>query len=735
MRLVAMVAALCWTAAAGAQPFAPGFESQVTCAPADQFDPAISGDVVVYTDFSGVDADVWFTDLATGVAAPVSTSPGDQQLTGVSGTRIVYTDWNTMDVFVYDVATGGRQNLTNGAGSNSLDPAIGGDLVAWTDDRDGNAEIYARDLRSGEERRLTADLLVDQSAAVHGSLVVWERCDGYACDVWVYDWATGITRQLTDTPWAAERFPDVHGRTVVFQREQGTPVDKNIVAIDLDRDGETVLDLAGDQENAHVSGALVAFNDSASGVPHIGLWDLSTGVHYQVTAGAGGQYLNDIAGRRIVWSDNRAGTLDIWMFEVGLFEPPVADAGSDRSVYVGDGVALTGSAVDPAGLPIVSWQWSVASAPEGATWQLTGADSPAATFTPGAPGEYALALQVSNGQRTSAPDVVTVHASAWLPPVAVATADRTGGSAPLTVCFDASASHSPQPGEPLTYAWDFGDGATSPAAAVCHVFAASPEPYLVTVMVTDGHALTDAETFSVTATEPNRPPAASPSATPAMGAAPLAVSFRSNASDPDGDALSYAWSFGDPASGDDTSTLPDPTHVYRSPGTFTAWLTVSDGSVSVSRSVTVVVNPDGDLSVLLASVKWFKKGVTGKAFLWADFSAPLPGPDDLVMVSLDGNALFARPFSAFRYERDTGAWVLRPSNGSLVRLHFGAGRLLVFTPEKVVLNRLDSGDGVDVELVIGSSVAVERIDMKRVGPSFLVYRSGRCDREPDPARD
>jgi beta propeller repeat protein len=295
-----------------------GTEQQVTNAPADQFDPAMSGNLVVYTDFSGVDADVWYTDLVTGTAHPVSTAPGDQQLTGVSNNRIVFTDWNTMDVIVFDVTTGHTQNLTLGAGSNSLDPAIGHNLVAWTDDRDGNAEIYARDLSTGEERRITQSTLVDQSPTVGDGIIAWERCDGYACDIFVYEWATGNTRQLTATPYASERFPDVHGRTVVFQREQGTPIDKDIVAIDLDAVGEKVLSLAGDQENPHISGDFVAFNDSASGTPHIGLWQLSTGAYFQATQGASGQYLNDIDGNRIVYSDNRAGTLDIWMYTFSI---------------------------------------------------------------------------------------------------------------------------------------------------------------------------------------------------------------------------------------------------------------------------------------------------------------------------------------------------------------------------------------------------------------------------------
>jgi beta propeller repeat protein len=318
----ALAAAAAMTARA--TPTLVGTERRVTTALADQFDPAISGDIVIYTDFSGVDADVWYTDLATGVARPVSMAAGDQQLTAVSGHRIAFSDWNTMDVIVFDITTATSHNLTNDAGSNALDPALGGDLIAWTDDRDHNPEIYARDLATGEERRISNHPYIDEAPAVGDGLIAWERCDGYACDILVYDWLTGQTRQLTATPQASERFPDVFGRVVVFQREQGTPIDKDIVAINLDQPGERVLSLAGDQENAHISGDVVAFNDAQSGTPHIGLWRLATDDHFTIDLPASGQYLVDIDANHVVYSDNRAGTLDIWMYTFN-FEPSPAD--------------------------------------------------------------------------------------------------------------------------------------------------------------------------------------------------------------------------------------------------------------------------------------------------------------------------------------------------------------------------------------------------------------------------
>ena len=63
----------------------------------------------------------------------------------------------------------------------------------------------------------------------------------------------------------------------------------------------------------------------------------------------------------------------------------------------------------------------------------------------------------------------------------------------------------------------------------------------------------------------------------------LSCSFdAAGSSDPDGDALSYAWDFGDGNSGSGVS----PGHTYTA-GTYTVTLTVSDGSLSDTTSRTV----------------------------------------------------------------------------------------------------------------------------------------------------
>src|SRR5215213_9469954 len=69
------------------------------------------------------------------------------------------------------------------------------------------------------------------------------------------------------------------------------------------------------------------------------------------------------------------------------------------------------------------------------------------------------------------------------------------------------------------------------------------------------------------------------------GVLPLSVSFTSAASDPDGFIASYLWDFGN----GQTSTAPSPSVVYRSEGSFTARLTVTDNS-GATATASVVIN-------------------------------------------------------------------------------------------------------------------------------------------------
>jgi len=96
------------------------------------------------------------------------------------------------------------------------------------------------------------------------------------------------------------------------------------------------------------------------------------------------------------------------------------------------------------------------------------------------------------------------------------------------------------------------------------------------------------------------PPVASISSSPNAGLAPLTVQFSSaGSSDPYGLPLTYSWDFGD---GSPLSTSANPSHVYTTNGTYTATLTVSNGTQNASASIQVVVGSTPPTASITAPV-------------------------------------------------------------------------------------------------------------------------------------
>jgi hypothetical protein len=90
---------------------------------------------------------------------------------------------------------------------------------------------------------------------------------------------------------------------------------------------------------------------------------------------------------------------------------PVANAGPDQTVGVGDRVVLNGSAsYDPDADPL-SFQWRFTAAPAGSNAYLDADTTALPQFTADLAGVYVVQLEVSDGLATSTPDQVTITAS------------------------------------------------------------------------------------------------------------------------------------------------------------------------------------------------------------------------------------------------------------------------------------------------------------------------------------
>ncbi|MEZ4988193.1 MAG: PKD domain-containing protein [Saprospiraceae bacterium] len=125
-------------------------------------------------------------------------------------------------------------------------------------------------------------------------------------------------------------------------------------------------------------------------------------------------------------------------------------------------------------------------------------------------------------------DCVAPGTPSDLPPVANLSATPTSGTAPLQVDFDASASVANATGG-LTFAWQFGDGATAGnSPTVSHTYAA-PGTYNAIVTVSNSAGLSDQQAV-VIVVNATLSPVAELFATPTSGTAPLQVDFDASAS-------------------------------------------------------------------------------------------------------------------------------------------------------------------------------------------------------------
>ena len=167
------------------------------------------------------------------------------------------------------------------------------------------------------------------------------------------------------------------------------------------------------------------------------------------------------------------------------------------------------------------------------------------------------------------------------------------GQVGVTIAFNGSLSSDPD-GEPLTYAWNFGDGSTGTGVNPTHSYAASGT-FTVSLIVNDGqvNSAPVMTTATITgATPQNQAPTANPGG-PYSEQVGQAITFNgSGSSDPDGDPLTYSWSFGDGSTGTGVS----PTHSYVAAGPYTVSLIVNDGQVNSAPATTTATITEAPVS-------------------------------------------------------------------------------------------------------------------------------------------
>ncbi len=255
--------------------------------------------------------------------------------------------------------------------------------------------------------------------------------------------------------------------------------------------------------------------------------------------------------------------------------PPVANAGADKSTYDNVTVTFDGSGSYDQDGDQLTYAWAFG---DGGT-----ASGKTATHSYTVTGTYTATLTVNDGEDSDT-DTCRVEVLPFGVPIADAGPDRTV-YVNVAVTFDGSGSSDPEQ-DPLTYLWNFGDGATGSGCTKTHTYTITGV-YTVTLTVDDGE-FTDSDTCKVTARTNYPPVAGIKSGNQEVKVNTSVTMDGSTSTDADSDPLTYVWNFGDGATGSGVTK----THTYTVTGTFTCTLTVNDGMDSDDETALIMVRPN-----------------------------------------------------------------------------------------------------------------------------------------------
>lgn len=257
--------------------------------------------------------------------------------------------------------------------------------------------------------------------------------------------------------------------------------------------------------------------------------------------------------------------------KVSLNRAPVASAGEDKRVCVGNELAFNGAG-SKSESGTLSYAWDFGDG--------TAAAGEAVTHSYVKGGVYNVVLKVDNGNGTicsTAEDKMVIQANSQ---PAVSISDIAPSCVGDEVVFVADAKDAD--GDILQYMWDFGDGATSVGGArVAHKYAKGGD-YKVALMIDDGKGFSCSKASATALIHVNTPPVADAGANLACCVDQITVFNGADSTDADGDPLKFIWSFGDGA----TSEKVETKHVYPKSGVYDVTLKVDDGSGTACSSST-----------------------------------------------------------------------------------------------------------------------------------------------------
>ncbi len=324
--LPALTALACTAALVAGEPALFGPTIEAVRAVGNQFNPKISGDLIVYAEASVTDFDVRAHNIATGVTYVISDTPDREWLADVDAGRIVYfLETSPRNIMYADSPTATPIVLVAGTNeAEPFDPAISGDYVVyqWLADS-AFVSIRALQLSTGLIKEFGGQSGSSRLPEVGGGILTYQNTSS-VLEVRMVDLDSCVWTDPSCDPAASEltlgpgERPRTDGSTVVYERE--TSNDRDVVIYDVATGLEQVLRLAGAQSQPDVDGDFITFDTKLGFNADVVVLHLPTGVSARVGGGTA-ENVNALDGSRVAYVTESPVTgtkADIYIYDFAL---------------------------------------------------------------------------------------------------------------------------------------------------------------------------------------------------------------------------------------------------------------------------------------------------------------------------------------------------------------------------------------------------------------------------------
>jgi beta propeller repeat protein len=432
--------------------------------------PKIYGDQIVWQDINELNTMgiIYLYNTTSGIETQVSDSTDYNYNPAISGNNVVWTDCGSSSacspsaIYLYNISSGATTRISDGSTSQDYS-AIYGNRIVWQDSRNPTSQIYINGTLPGGEKQVDITGSTQVSPAIYANNVVWEDCGSYsACSgnsaIYLYNIFSGITTRISDG-LSSQQNPAIYGNRIVWQDNRRDGVDYELfingTAPGLEYSLSPNVAVYNDGYPPAISGNWVAWVQTNSSNFDIDVNDTSIPRTIPIALDRPGVDLSSVSFSpadslyRVVWDEQDASGYNVYLYtNTSNGACPVAGftndfAGGSAPIKVN----FTDNSIYSSSNPITHWFWDFGDGSNSGTLDVGNTSH---TYT--ANRAYDVSLTVSNPYCRN---TTTVSNSVFIgKPLADFTASPTIDVVNTTMIEFNDTSL----GSPNQWNWSFGDG-------------------------------------------------------------------------------------------------------------------------------------------------------------------------------------------------------------------------------------------------------------------------------------